>query len=128
MPLINIIDNNVLFSTVCRAIIDATEHLVLDGKKDTTWIMRQINPMLTKYDPNQEILDMALFDEASNVQNAGKILVIINSRITVLQAHEHVAALFFVGLIKLDVIKVCLHLFCLLLLKLMLTLASGWSA
>jgi hypothetical protein len=52
-------------------------------------------------DPNnqktdhQEVVDLLLFDGASNVQNATKLASITYPRITVVHGAEHVVSLFF---------------------------------
>ncbi len=40
-------------------------------------------------------VDLLLFDVASNVQNAGKLVSIIYSRITIVRGADHVVSLFF---------------------------------
>jgi hypothetical protein len=52
-------------------------------------------------DPNNQktdhrgVVDLVLFDGASNVQNAGKLVSITYPRITVVHGAEHVVSLFF---------------------------------
>jgi hypothetical protein len=41
------------------------------------------------------VVDLVLFDGASNVQNAAKLVSIIYPRITVVHGTEHVVSLFF---------------------------------
>ena len=60
-------------------------------------------PLITQMEPEVDvhnkcchgIVDLVLFDGASNVQNAGTILQAFNPRITVGHGAEHVVSLFF---------------------------------
>ncbi len=59
-----------------------------------SWIEQTKDPNNQKTD-NRGVVDLVLFDGASNVQNAGKIVSITYPRITVVHGAEHVVLLFF---------------------------------
>ncbi len=74
-------------------------------KKDAKYIARLLKPNISQIeqtkDPNnqktdhQGVVDLVLFDGASNVQNAGKLVSITYLHITVLHGAEHIVSLFF---------------------------------
>ncbi len=73
------------------------------GKKDTPYLANMILPHIKMMESMQDeskrtlkgVVDLVLFDGASNVQKAGKILAIHHPRITVVHGAEHVTSLFF---------------------------------
>jgi hypothetical protein len=75
------------------------------GKKDAKCIAGLLKSLISQieqtHDPNNQktdhrgVVDLALFDGASNVQNAGKLVSITYPCITVVHGAEHVVSLFF---------------------------------
>jgi hypothetical protein len=75
------------------------------GKKDAKYIAGLLKPITSQIeqtkDPNNQktdhrgVVDLVLFDGASNVQNAKKLVSITYPRITVVHGAEHVVSLFF---------------------------------
>jgi hypothetical protein len=75
------------------------------AEKDAKYIVGLLKPIISQIeqtkDPNNQktdhrgVVDLVLFDGASNVQNAGKLVSITYSRITVVHGAEHVVSLFF---------------------------------
>ncbi len=75
------------------------------GKKDAKYIVGLLKPIISQIeetkDPNNQktdhrgVVDLLLFDGASNVQNAMKLASITYPRITVVHGAEHVVSLFF---------------------------------
>jgi hypothetical protein len=86
-------------------IVDCTSEMTKGGKKDAKYIAGLLKPIISRIeetkDPNnqktdhQGVVDLLLFDGASNVQNAAKLASIIYPRITVVHDVEHVVSLFF---------------------------------
>ncbi len=86
-------------------IVDCTSKMAKGGKKDAKYIARLLKPTISwieqTKDPNNQktdhrgVVDLVLFDGASNVQNAGKLVSITYPHITVVHGAEHVVSLFF---------------------------------
>jgi hypothetical protein len=88
-----------------RDIVDCTDEMAKGGKKDAKYISGLLKPIISRIeqtkDPNNqktdhwEVVDLVLFDDASNVQNAAKLVSITYPRITVVHGAEQVVSLFF---------------------------------
>ncbi len=86
-------------------IVDCTSEMAKGGKKDAKYIAGLLKPIKSRIeetkDPNNQktdhrgVVDLLLFDGASNVQNSAKLVFITYPRITVVHDAEHVASLFF---------------------------------
>jgi hypothetical protein len=86
-------------------IVDCTSEMAKGGKKDAKYIAEFLNPIISwieeTKDPNNQktdqlgVVDLLLFDGASNVQNAAKLVSITYPCITVVHGAEHVVSLFF---------------------------------
>jgi hypothetical protein len=86
-------------------IVDCTSEMAKGGKKDVKYIPGLLKPIMSRIeetkDPNnqktdhQGVVDLLLFDGASNVQNAAKQVSITCPCITVVHGAEHVVSLFF---------------------------------
>ncbi len=86
-------------------IVDCTSEMEKGGKKNAKYIAGLLKPIISRIeetkDPNnqktdhREVVDLVLFDGASNVQNAGKLVSITYPHITVVHGAEHVVSLFF---------------------------------
>jgi hypothetical protein len=68
------------------------------GKKDVKYLLCIVRPLITWLEARAKsnIVDLIMFDGASNVQLAAKIVARYHPRITVCHGAEHVIALFFV--------------------------------
>ncbi len=86
-------------------IVDCTSKMAKGGEKDAKYIAGLLKPIISQIeqtkDPNNQktnhrgVVDLVLFDGASNVQNAGKLVSITHPRITAVHGAEHVISLFF---------------------------------
>jgi hypothetical protein len=86
-------------------IVDCTSEMANGGKKDAQYIAGHLKPIISRIeqtkDPHNQktdhwgVVDLVLFDGASNVQNAGKLVSITYPHITVVHGAEHVVSLFF---------------------------------
>ncbi len=86
-------------------IVDCTSEMAKGGKKDAKYIAGLLKPTISRIeetkDPNNQktdhrgVVDLLLFDGASNVQNAANLVSITYPRITVVHGVEHVVSLFF---------------------------------
>jgi hypothetical protein len=103
-------------------IVDCTSEMAKGGKKDAKYIVGLLKPIMSQIeetkDPNNQktdhigVVDLMLFDGASNVQNAAKLASITYPRITVVHGAEHVVSLFFKDIFtKMPVFHQCLSQF-----------------
>ncbi len=86
-------------------IVDCTSEMAKGEEKDAKYIAGLLKPIIScieqTKDPNNQktdhrgVVDLVLFDGASNVQNARKLVSITYPRITVVHGAEHVVSLFF---------------------------------
>jgi hypothetical protein len=86
-------------------IVDCTSKMAKGGKKDAKYIAGLLKPIISQIeetkDPNNQktnhrgVVDLLLFDGASNLQNATKLVSITYPRITVVHGAKHVVSLFF---------------------------------
>ncbi len=86
-------------------IVDCTSEMAKGGKKDAKYIAGLLKPIISRIeqtkDPNNQktdhrgVVDLVLFDGASNEKNAAKLVSITYPRITVVHGAKHVGSLFF---------------------------------
>ncbi len=87
-------------------IVDCTSEMAKGGEKDAKYIAGPLKPIISQIeqtkDPNNQktnhrgVVDLVLFDGASNVQNAMKLVSITYPCIiTIVHGAEHVVSLFF---------------------------------
>jgi hypothetical protein len=86
-------------------IVDCTSEMAKGGEKDAKYIAGLLKPIISQIeqtkDPNnqktdhQGVVDLVLFDGASNVQNARKLVSITYRCITLVHGAEHDVSLFF---------------------------------
>ena len=104
VPLINVLAASPNNPFALLDIVDCTAHLANGGKKDAPYISNMILPLIKMIEGRAEndhskkkpgLVDLVLFDGASNVVKAGKLLAINHPRITALHGAEHVVSLFF---------------------------------
>ena len=100
-PLLNVLAAGVHNSFALLDIVDCTDHHAKGGKKDAHYLAHQvIRPLIEQVHLNVPkklgcIVDLAFFDGASNVQNAGAILQSMYPRMTIGHGAEHVVSLLF---------------------------------
>jgi len=83
--LLNVLASGVYLPSACLEIIDCTGHLEAGGKKDAKYIANHFLPLIKQFELESEnTVDLALFDGASNVQNAGDVLAAIFPRMSVI--------------------------------------------
>jgi hypothetical protein len=103
IPLINILAASPSNPFSLLDIVDCTAHLAEGGKKDAPYLANMILPHISTMESSRDennnyrkgVVDLVLFDGASNVQNAGRILAINHPQITAVHGAEHVTYLFF---------------------------------
>jgi hypothetical protein len=100
MPLLNIMCSG--FDERCAVldVVDCTEHMAVGEKKDASYIAFLFNQWIEKIDPKGKLVDLILFDGASNVQKGGQVTTAKYPRISVLHGAEHVVSLFFSDIAK----------------------------
>ena len=102
VPLINSIAASAGNPCMVLDVIDCSEHCAAGGKKDAAFIVKKMLPGMLALDPKKELIDLVLFDGASNVQNAAKLLTIHFPRASVGPAIEHVVSLVFDKVMRLS--------------------------
>ncbi len=84
VPLINVLDASPNNPFVLLDIVDCTAHLAEGGKKDAPYLANMILPHIAMMESSKDknnkqhmgVVDLVLFDGASNVQKAGRLLAI----------------------------------------------------
>jgi Protein of unknown function (DUF 659) len=104
MPLMNVIVSTPNACSVLD-IIDCTEHMEAGGKKDAKYIADMFQEHISSLDPKGIHLNAVLFDGASNVQKAGRVIEASYPQVSVLHGIEHVVSLFFSDLSKLPFVR-----------------------
>jgi hypothetical protein len=105
MPLVNVLAAGVHGSVGVLEIAECTGHIESGGKKDARFIADLFLKHMAKIDPTKTFLDCVFLKGASNVQKAGAILRVTYPWVTTLHGDEHVVAMFFKDISKLDSIK-----------------------
>ena len=95
-PLINILASSVHLPVGCLRIVDCTGHLQADGRKDAAYIADLFVPHIREMEKTTpKCTDLVIFDGASNVQKAGRLIQAKSPHISVLHVAEHVISLFY---------------------------------
>jgi len=96
MPLLNILASGVHSPSSCLEIVECTGHISMGGKKDGIYIAQQFIPHIKIFETDKSnVVDLVIFDGASNVQRAGRIIAESYPRVSVIHGAEHVISLFF---------------------------------
>ena len=104
MPLMNVIVTTPSANSVID-IIDCTDHMEVGGKKDAQYIAQIFDEHIKALDPTGVHLNAVLFDGASNVQKAGRVIEAKYPQVSVLHGVEHVVSLFFADVSKLRFVQ-----------------------
>ncbi len=100
-PLLNVLASGAYLPSVCLEIVNCSKHMAEGGKKDAKYIASRFDPYITKYETHSpHVVDLVIFDGASNVQKAGDVLQAKWNRLSVIHGAEHVMSLFFGDLFK----------------------------
>jgi len=95
-PFINVMASTVYQPVACLRIVNCTEQLQNGKKKDAEYISglfhEHIAAMEEKFPKSTDVI---IFDGATNVQNAGRLMEARYPHISVLHGAEHVVSLFF---------------------------------
>ena len=76
-----------------------------DGTKNASFICNRFLDHFKRIDPHKSIIDVIMFDGASNVQLSGELLQIRYPKITVMRGVEHTVSLFFNDISKIPVVN-----------------------
>ena len=97
VPLINILSSSPNNPFALLEIVDCTDQMAKGGKKDAKYLSGIVRPLVRWLEARvkSNIVDLIMFDGASNVQLAAKIVARYHPRITVCHGAEHVVSLFF---------------------------------
>jgi hypothetical protein len=107
MPLMNILAMSGATPPMMIYIQDCTKHMAEGGKKDASYIVDMFEEKVMEYDSLKICTDVFYFDEASNVQKAGEVLMARFPHSFCFHGGEHVVSLFFSSIAKIKPIKVC---------------------
>jgi len=94
-PFVNIMGCGGHISNAVLEIHDCSKQMAEGGKKDAEFISSLVQKQMEEIDPQKEFVDLVIFDGASNMQKAGRVLQQYNPKITTIHGGEHVVSLFF---------------------------------
>jgi hypothetical protein len=94
IPYLNMMCSGVHNFRAVLDIFDCTNHMANGGIKNASYISSQMRPSIDRLS-GVERTALFVFDRASNVQKAGKILNVIYPRSTTIAAAEHTVATMF---------------------------------
>jgi hypothetical protein len=97
VPLMNILAVSPNNPFALLEIVDCTDQMAKGGKKDAKYLSGIVRPLIKsiKARAKSNIVDLIMFDGASNVQLAARIVARYHPRITVCHGAELVLSLFF---------------------------------
>ena len=103
LPLINVLAAGPNNPFAMLDIVDCTTHLQCGDKNDVLYIVKMILPLIHRMENTRDIrnkkhsgiVDLVLFDGASNVQKAGNMSALHHPRITIGHGAKHGISLFF---------------------------------
>jgi hypothetical protein len=102
-PFINVLGSGWKITNACLEIHDCNKQLVEGGKKDAQYITTLISKHIDFLDPRKELVDMVIFDGASNMQKAARALESLYPLVTGVHGAEHVVSLFFSDIAKTEI-------------------------
>jgi len=104
VPLVNILAaiHNPNNPFALLEIVDCTDQMAKGGKKDVKYLSGIVRPLVKWLEARvkSNIIDLIMFDGASNIQLAAKIVARYYPRITLCHGAEHVKSLFFSDVYK----------------------------
>jgi hypothetical protein len=103
VPLMNFLASSPNNLCALLEIVDCTSKMASGGKKSAQYICGLIKPIISRiemtknsqFSNNTGVVDLLLFDGASNVQKAAQLVSVAYPQITVIHGAEHVVSLFF---------------------------------
>ncbi len=97
VPLINILAMSPNNPFALLEIVDCTDQMAKGGKKDTIYLLGIVRPLVKLLNARAKanIIDLIMFDGASNVQLAANIVARYHPRIAMCNGADNVVALFF---------------------------------
>ena len=104
-PLFNILVSGKNIPVAVLELVDCQGHLSDGGTKNATFICNRFLDHFKIIDPHKSIIDVIMFDGASNVQLAGELLQIRYPKISVVRGVEHTFSLFFNDFSKIQVVN-----------------------
>jgi hypothetical protein len=106
VPLMNFLGSSPNNPVALLKIVDCSNEMASGGNKNAKYIAGLIKPIISRIETTKDplckrngdhrgVVDLLLFDGASNVQKAAKLVSVEYPRITVIHGAEHVVSLFF---------------------------------
>lgn len=106
MPLINVLGSSPHIPACVLEIVNCSKRMEEAEKKDATYIANIFDKHITSLETTEpNSVDCLIFDGASNVQKAGRILQAKYPRLEILHGAEHVLSLFFQDIFKIKELK-----------------------
>ena len=105
VPLLNILVSEKNLPVALLELVDSQGHLADGGTKNATFICNIFIDHFKRIDPHKSIIDVIMFDGASNVQLADELLKIRYPKITVMRGVKHTVSLFFNDVSKIPVVN-----------------------
>ena len=109
LPLINLLASSGTCPSALLEIVDCTDHMSKGGIKSAEYMARLMEPHVEKL--GKDNVDLFLFDGASNVQKAGKLMAINYPRTTCVHAAEHLMSLFLGDICKLRPVQLLMKFY-----------------
>ena len=109
LPLVNLLASSGTCPSALLEIVDCTKHMSEGGIKSAEYIAGLMEPHVEKL--GKDHVDLFLFDGASNVQKAGKLMAIHHPRTTCVHAAEHLISLFLGDICKLRPVQLLMKFY-----------------
>ena len=105
VPLLDILVSGKNIPVAVLELVDCQGHLAYCGTKNATFLCNRFLDHFNRIDPHKSIIDVIMFDGASNVQLAGELLKILYPKIAVMRGVVHTVSLFFDDFSKIPVVN-----------------------
>ena len=109
LPLINLLASSGTCPSALLEIVDCSCHMAKSGIKSAEYIARLMEPHVGRL--GKEFVDLFLFDGASNVQKAGKLMAINYPRTSCFHSAEHLISLFLGDVCKLRPVQLLMKFY-----------------
>ena len=93
VPLLNNLVSGKNLPVAVLELVDCKGHLAYGGGKNGIFICNRFLDHFKIIDPHKSIIDVIMFDGASNVELAGELLKIDYPKITIMRGFEHTVSL-----------------------------------
>ena len=105
VPLLNIFVSGKNLPVAVLELVDCQGHLAYGGENNGIFIRNRFLDHFKIIDPHKSIIDVVMFDGASNVYLAGELLKNLYPKIAVMRGVAHTVSLFFNDVSKIPVVN-----------------------